>query len=72
MNFVYFLGWCFFRSIYATYFRCRVILTPEASAKGRALGFRIVTVTLSSNPSASVAINEARDSSDSYDVFDTF
>jgi 1-acyl-sn-glycerol-3-phosphate acyltransferase len=28
MNFVYFLGWCFFRAIYATYFRWRVF-NPE-------------------------------------------
>jgi 1-acyl-sn-glycerol-3-phosphate acyltransferase len=28
MNFVYFLGWCFFRSVYATYFRWRVF-NPE-------------------------------------------
>jgi len=28
MNFVYFLGWCFFRSVYATYFRWSVF-NPE-------------------------------------------
>ena len=28
MNFVYFLGWCFFRAVYATYFRWRVF-NPE-------------------------------------------
>jgi 1-acyl-sn-glycerol-3-phosphate acyltransferase len=28
MNFVYFLGWCFFRTVYATYFRWRVF-NPE-------------------------------------------
>jgi len=28
MNFVYFLGWCFFRLVYATYFRWRVF-NPE-------------------------------------------
>jgi 1-acyl-sn-glycerol-3-phosphate acyltransferase len=34
MNFVYFLGWCFFRTIYATYFRWRVFNAERVPLKG--------------------------------------
>jgi 1-acyl-sn-glycerol-3-phosphate acyltransferase len=34
MNFVYFLGWCFFRTVYATYFRWRVFNSERAPLKG--------------------------------------
>jgi len=34
MNFVYFLGWCFFRSIYATYFHWRVFNAERVPLKG--------------------------------------
>jgi len=52
--------------------RRRVILTPDASAKGKALGFLIVTVIFSSASSALFATNVASDSRDSNDVCDTF
>ena len=34
MNFVYFLGWCFFRTIYATYFHWRVFNAGRVPLKG--------------------------------------
>ena len=34
MNFVYFLGWCFFRFVYATYFRCRVFNSERVPLDG--------------------------------------
>jgi 1-acyl-sn-glycerol-3-phosphate acyltransferase len=34
MNFVYFLGWCFFRTVYATYFRWRVFNAERVPLKG--------------------------------------
>jgi 1-acyl-sn-glycerol-3-phosphate acyltransferase len=34
MNFVYFLGWCFFRTVYATYFRWRVFNPERVPLKG--------------------------------------
>src|SRR6185312_6395485 len=34
MNFVYFLGWCFFRTIYATYFRWRVFNAERVPLQG--------------------------------------
>jgi 1-acyl-sn-glycerol-3-phosphate acyltransferase len=34
MNFVYFLGWCFFRLIYATYFHWRVFNAERVPLKG--------------------------------------
>lgn len=34
MNFVYFLGWCFFRTIYATYFHWRVFNAERVPLKG--------------------------------------
>jgi 1-acyl-sn-glycerol-3-phosphate acyltransferase len=34
MNFVYFLGWCFFRTIYATYFRWRVFHPERVPLEG--------------------------------------
>jgi 1-acyl-sn-glycerol-3-phosphate acyltransferase len=34
MNFVYFLGWCFFRTLYATYFHWRVFNAERVPLKG--------------------------------------
>jgi 1-acyl-sn-glycerol-3-phosphate acyltransferase len=34
MNFVYFLGWSFFRAVYATYFRWRVLNSERVPLKG--------------------------------------
>jgi 1-acyl-sn-glycerol-3-phosphate acyltransferase len=34
MNFVYFLGWCFFRLMYATYFRWRIFNAERVPLKG--------------------------------------
>ncbi|HET7625546.1 MAG TPA: lysophospholipid acyltransferase family protein [Verrucomicrobiae bacterium] len=34
MNFIYFLGWCFFRLIYATYFRWRVYNSERVPLEG--------------------------------------
>jgi 1-acyl-sn-glycerol-3-phosphate acyltransferase len=34
MNFVYFLGWCFFRTVYATYFRWRVFNSERVPLDG--------------------------------------
>ena len=46
MNFVYFLGWSFFRAVYATYFRWRVFNAEKFRAKAVKRNRRIYDLRL--------------------------